>query len=370
MAQAVADYKAAKEQQALWADDGAARIASHAAVSGLGAAMGGGNVAGAVGGTIAGDYVGNAVGHALGDSMGGNVMANAAAGVAGAAAGGVLGGSAGAMGGAGGALNADLYNRQLHPDEKKAIHDAAHGDKAEEEKLTRAACYAVKCWAEYAPGSDQRNANFVSEVEASQLGPELAWVSNQKEAGLFDYTPGQKFGDMMRSDPFGVVKDAAKLVTGGLTIKTGAGLCATSGVGCALGGAGMIAFGASDMAEGADGLYNRYNGINSPGTNPLRWGFNQVLPAGWGNVAYDGANLIFAIGALTAPTPLKMGTADGLNRPGSMFDVTVSNFNNNKLIPFTGQAAPYGVNQGILLFGVGSKGAAVINDIRSSGGQK
>ncbi|HWX12556.1 MAG TPA: hypothetical protein VNZ04_11260, partial [Trinickia sp.] len=62
--------------------------------------------------------------------------------------------------------------------------------------------------------------------------------------------------------------------------------------------------------------------------------------------------------------------ADGLNRPGSMFDVTVPRINNNTLIPFINQAAPYGTTQGILLFGVGSKGAAVINDIRHSGEQK
>ncbi len=53
------------------------------------------------------------------------------------------------MSGAGGALSADLYNRQLHTDEKAAIHAKANGDTAEEKKLTQAACYAVKCWAEF-----------------------------------------------------------------------------------------------------------------------------------------------------------------------------------------------------------------------------
>lgn len=76
------------------------------------------------------------------------------------------------------------------------------------------------------------------------------------------------------------------------------------------------------------------------------------------------------ISALRARVPLKMGNADGLNRSGSMFDVTVPRINNNTLIPFTGQAAPYGVTQGILLFRVGSKGAAVVNDIGNAGGQK
>lgn len=126
----------------------------------------------------------------------------------------------------------------------------------------------------------------------------------------------------------------------------------------------------SDMAEGADGLYNRYNGISSPGTNPLRYGFNEVMPGGWGSVVYDGLNLATAIGALYAPVPLKMGVADGLNRPGSMFDVSVPRINNQTLNPLTKNPLPYGTTQGILIYGVGSKGATVINDIRQTGGQK
>src|SRR5580698_5282868 len=129
----------------------------------------------------------------------------------------------------------DRFNRSLHPEEKQAIADKANGDKAEQDKLTKAACLAVKCWAQYAPGSDQYNANYVSQLEASQLGPEVTWVNQQKETGLFAYTPMQKIGDAVQSDPLGVAKDAGKIATGGLTVRTGAGLCAT-GLGCALGG--------------------------------------------------------------------------------------------------------------------------------------
>jgi filamentous hemagglutinin len=238
------------------------------------------------------------------------------------------------------ARHVDLYNRQLHPDEKKAIADKAGNDKAEQDRLTKAACYVVKCWAEYAPGSDRYNENYVSQLEVSQLGPELEWVSRRQEAGLFVYTPMQKIGDVVQSDPVGAAKDTAKIVLGGVTAKTGAGICATTGVGCATGGAWMVGFGLSDMAEGADSLYNRYNGINSPGVNPLRYGLNQVNST-WGNTAYDGLNLAFSVAALYAPVPLKMGVADGLNRPGSMFDVTVPRMNNNTLIPFLNQTAPY-----------------------------
>jgi filamentous hemagglutinin len=115
-----------------------------------------------------------------------------------------------------------MYNRQLHPDEKKAIADKAGNDKDELDKLTKAACFAVNCWAEYPVGSDAYNANYVGQLEASQLGPELDWVNRQKEAGLFVYTPLQKIGDAIQNDPLGVVKDATKIVTGGLTAKTGA----------------------------------------------------------------------------------------------------------------------------------------------------
>ncbi|MFL9954606.1 hemagglutinin repeat-containing protein [Paraburkholderia nemoris] len=125
MAQAQADYAAASQQYALWGDDGAARIASHAVVAGVGAGMGGGSVAGALGGTVAGDIAGTAASAATGDTLGGTLLSNIASGLAGAAAGGVLGGSAGAMSGANGALNADLYNRQLHPQEKTAAQQIA-----------------------------------------------------------------------------------------------------------------------------------------------------------------------------------------------------------------------------------------------------
>ena len=176
MAQAVADYTAAQQQEALWGNDGVARIASHAAVSGLGAAMGGGNLAGAVGGTIAGDYVGNAVGDALGDSVGGKVLANAAAGLAGAAAGGVLGGSAGAMTGAGGALNADLYNRQLHQAEIDAIRAkakqlAASGVISYQDALERLSAQALRDvdlqFAQAHPGADVQAQAWLDQVKAA-----------------------------------------------------------------------------------------------------------------------------------------------------------------------------------------------------------
>ncbi|WGS49990.1 hypothetical protein LFL96_00285 [Paraburkholderia sp. D15] len=69
--------------------------------------------------------VSNAVTGALPDSLGSSILSSIAAGAAGAAAGGALGSTGGAMSGANGALGADLYNRQLHPDERKWAKDNA-----------------------------------------------------------------------------------------------------------------------------------------------------------------------------------------------------------------------------------------------------
>ena len=259
------------------------------------------------------------------------------------------------------------FNRQLNDNEKKVIANKAGSDKAEKDKLTRAACYAVKCWAQYTPGSAAYSEHYVSQLEASQLGSELAWVDRQKEAGLFEYAPLQKIGDAVQSDPIGAAKDTAKVGVGLFTAKTGGALCG-SGLGCAV-GAWMFSFGTSDSIEGSTGLYNRYNGIVSPGVNPLRWGFNQLAPI-WGDTVYDGIDLGTSILALKAPVLLNIGKADGLGRPSTMFGVTVPNINNTKLIPLTKEAAPYGTHQGMLWFGVGSKGATVIDDIRNVGDKK
>ena len=362
-----------RDEAAQWEEGGANRAALHAAGGALIVGLGGGNaVAGAAGAgaaSLAGKKL-NELSQTIASSVGsgnadlneaiGNLVSNVAAGGIGLAVG---GGS-----GAATAANVDRFNRQLYPEEKAKIQAQANGDKVAEERLTKAACYEVKCWAEYPVSSDAYNKNYVSAVEASQLGPELDWVRQQQQANLFAYTPTQKAGDAIQSDPLGVAKNAAKIVIGGVTAKTGATICGTTGIGCVLGGGGMVAFGLSDAGEGIGGLYNRFNGINSPGTNILRYGFDQLSPT-WGTTAYDGLNLFFSVGAMRAQVPLKMGVADGLGRPSSMFDVTVPRFNNPTLVPVINKALPNGTSQTILLFGAGAKGATLVNDATKAGTQ-
>ncbi|MGF6810169.1 filamentous hemagglutinin [Paraburkholderia sp. Clong3] len=351
-----------------WKEGGTDRAMMQAAGAALVTGLAGGNaIGGAAGAAIASIAAGqlnnlsdaiagsNPTGNASMNEALGNIVANAIATGAGAA----VGGNAGAVSG----YNVDRFNRQLHPDEKKAIADKANGDAAEEKKLTQAACYVVKCWAEYPQGSDQYNANYVSQLEASQLGPELQWVNNQKEAGLFDYTPTQKISDMLKADPFGVAKDAAKTGLGAYMATTGARVCAT-GAACGVGSA-MITFGLNDVFEGSNGLFNRYEGIPEPGVNPLRMGFNIVSPT-WGNALYDTAAFATSVAALTMPTPLKMGWSDGLNRPGTMFDVTVPKFNNMLTIPVLQWEIPVTANQAMQVINVGSKGAKIVNDVQNA----
>ncbi|MFM0365730.1 hemagglutinin repeat-containing protein [Paraburkholderia sediminicola] len=186
-AQAQADLDAANREAALWGNDGAARIASHAVVAGLGAALGGGSAAGAVGGTVAGDLVGNAASNALGDTAGGKLVSNVASGLAGALAGGALGGSAGAMSGANGALGADLYNKQMHKSQKDKLAELQKGETPDEQqRLADAACALVGCAAGLSDNdpakaaelaSQQRGAGYVTELgelQATGLFPQYS----------------------------------------------------------------------------------------------------------------------------------------------------------------------------------------------------
>ena len=174
-AQAQADLDAANAQLALWGNDGAARMGSHAIVAGIGAALGGGSVPGAVAGTVAGDIAGDAASKALGDTPGEKVLSNLASGLAGTLAGGAVGGTAGAMSGANGALGADLYNRQLHQAEidairKKAKQLADAGVTSYDDALERLSSQALRDvdtqFAASHPGADVQAQGWLDQVKA------------------------------------------------------------------------------------------------------------------------------------------------------------------------------------------------------------
>jgi hypothetical protein len=92
-----------------------------------------------------------------------------------------------------------MNNRLMHFDEKERIRIAAGGDVDKQERWTKAACFEIKCWAQFPEGSDLYKANYVSVAEMSGLQAEWDWVKRQKDFGAFNYTPLQKFTDWVAS---------------------------------------------------------------------------------------------------------------------------------------------------------------------------
>lgn len=130
-------------------------------------------------------------------------------------------------------INAVQNNRLLHFDERERIRLAAAGDLAKQERLTKAACFEVECWAQYPEGSELYKTNFVSVAEMSALQPEWEWVRRQQAVGSFVYTPTQQFTDWIAS--------STGLASGSLQGKPLGPLpppstgCANGDVGCASG---------------------------------------------------------------------------------------------------------------------------------------
>ena len=117
----------------------------------------------------------------------GNIVSNAIA----TALGGAVGGNAGAVAG----YNVDRFNRMLDYDEKELIRAASNGDASMSDRLTKAGCYAVQCWAQFPEGSPLYKANFVSDEDARFLNKEISWVKDQQAQGYFQYGTVAKFTD-------------------------------------------------------------------------------------------------------------------------------------------------------------------------------
>jgi filamentous hemagglutinin len=268
------------------------------------------------------------------------------------------------------ANNAVVNNRALHVDEKKRIKELAKSTGLSEENLTRAACYAVKCWAEFPEGSQERDAAFVSVAETFGLSKELnAIQSVGSSMGLFGYSATDQLKDSFKANTLPALQNSAKTVGGGLAIATGSTICSTSAIGCAI-GAPLAVFGASEATEGATGLYRQYQGQGAAGFNPVRSGLNELSPV-WGDTIYDGTFLGLSVLAIGAPVPLKVGASDGINRANSMFGVTVPRWQNPIINPLTNKVmlSPTAA-QGVLVYGVTTKVPAVVEDLNKARGDK
>lgn len=206
LAKEIGDYAAGKvaelnqqgkaDEAAKWAEGGIYRVAAHAALG----AMGGG-IDGAIGAAATAeaaptlgrlqDALQDKLANAGLNNDAASLTAKLIAGGASAAIGGVVGGGAGAATG----LNADVNNRQLHPDEKIRIKQLAGGDAREETRLTAAACALVKCYGEYPEGS----AAYQQLKQLADFGASDAFAEERarlsKQPDMFGYSATGIFSD-------------------------------------------------------------------------------------------------------------------------------------------------------------------------------
>ncbi|WP_150575005.1 hypothetical protein [Pandoraea aquatica] len=355
------------EEAKQWSEGGDYRATMHAAGGALVAGLGGGNALGGALGAGLTSKLGRVLdgvsddirkkrptGNADMDEALGQIVATGL----GTAVGAMAGGSSGAFTG----FNTDRFNRQLHPDEKRAIAAKANGDKAALDRLTKAACYNVQCWAEFPEGSDAYNASYVSQAALIGLEPELAWIKSQQAEGRFIYKLGESLLDATKGIGVPIAKNGAKAIAGGAAVAGGFVAC-TSLVGCAIGGSAAV-FGGSEAVEGLTGLYQLTTGKGADGYNPVRELLVTNMPEGWGDTTYDIGALGSNVFGLWVRLPYNIGFTKGIDRKKSIFGVKTTKWNNPLVNPITKKPLPSYVSQGIFTFGVGSKSSKVIDDIR------
>lgn len=170
------------------------------------------------------------------------------------------------------------------------------------------------------------------------LSNELEWADAQRDKGLFNYSFTDGVLDLGTRDVIPLATATATAVGGGMGVASGYTLCATV-AGCVL-GMPMATFGVGNVVEGSTGLWNHFS--NDEGSyNPVKQAFAQI-PDDYGPLIYSGFDFALSFGAGFVKAPLKMGLADGLNRPKSIFGVAVRAVDNNYFIFGLGTPTPYG----------------------------
>ena len=132
----------------------------------------------------------------------------------------------------------ELYNRQLHPEEKLRIKELAKGDPEKEARLTAAACAMVRC-ADGVPITDPAYSYLRSlQDSGTSMTAEQAMLGIQRDASgesLFRYGMFDQAGDVWSQNKLGPrFAGAAQGTLGSLGVAGSAALC-TSGIGCAAG---------------------------------------------------------------------------------------------------------------------------------------
>jgi filamentous hemagglutinin len=184
------------EEAAKWAEGGIYRVAAHGALGAMGRGLDG--AVGAAAAAEAAPTLGK-LQASLHSELTNAGLSNTAADVAAKL---ITGGTAGAIGGAAGGaagavtgLNADVNNRQLHPEESARIRQLAGGDPIKEARLTAAACAVVKCYAEYPEDSAAyKQLKQIADIGASDAFA-LERVQLLKQTGMFGYSTMGIFSD-------------------------------------------------------------------------------------------------------------------------------------------------------------------------------
>ena len=116
------------------------------------------------------------------DATAQNLLKNLAVTIAGVAAGGT--------GGAAAAFNADANNRMLHPNEKERLRQLAGTDPALAMRLGAAACYLVRCSAEFPAGSAAHEGMLAQETMGATFTAEIAMLRGQSDrfGAMFSYS--------------------------------------------------------------------------------------------------------------------------------------------------------------------------------------
>jgi len=269
-----------------WAADSPEKAAIHGVIGAIQASMGGGN---ALAGGLAG-LSSEAFGQMVDTYLSNNTQLDRnergaitqwAAALSGSAIGGMIGGSNGAQSGAAASLDAERYNRQLHPDEIARIQQLSDGDKEKEARLKAAACALVKCSAEFAEGS----ADYIKAQALEQLGNSDAYASERTQLasqssnqliyamGSYTYASVPMFGYSL-SDQTGDTLSRYNVGTriGGLAQFTGGELQAVGGVAACTGGITCLA-----------GSYLAASGLDTAnaGWNAFLFGEDQKTSGAW-----------------------------------------------------------------------------------------
>lgn len=324
-----------------WGPDSPEKAAIHGVIGAVQASFGGGN---ALAGGLAGmsseafsqmvdTYLSN---NTQLDRNERGAITQWAAALSGSAIGGMIGGTSGAQSGATASLDAERYNRQLHPDEVARIQQLSGGDKDKEARLKAAACALVKCSAEFAEGSP----DYVKALALEQLGNSDAYATERTQLAsqsgsqliyamgsnasaslpMFGYSVSDQTGDALSHYGVGARLGGLTQFTGGeLQAVSGAAICTTSaGVACLAGG--YLAASGLDTANA--GFNTFLSGVNqktsgaylleglgvSPEYSESIYGFSQMGAVGLG--VWNGFRV-----ESTAATGTVPGTSEILSTP-------------------------------------------------------